>query len=145
MGTLRKVFSLAEPDQPIELWIVAMVELLHGGAWGIRVLVKTTTAKECGLVSRHIPRGCNNDNPVVIINVFCKKRSPYFTMSKKEFINYYGDIPLMPDTDMFLKRYKEFIIEYNKSLDKTLQSLDELKKRLNKVVADIEDLVEPAQ
>lgn len=144
MGTLRKILSLAEPDQPVELWLIAIVKLLDGSEWACRVLVKSITAKEFNWVNRSIPRSCNQNNPLVAVKVI-GDLDAVFTTDKMEFINTVINVPLMPDINVFYKRYKEFLEEYIESLHGFSADLQDLRANLNNVVTDIDNLAKPAQ
>jgi hypothetical protein len=70
MGTLniRKGLHLATPDQPIHEWYcIAQYAENYCHFFGRILFVGETTAAKKGFTNRRLPKGCDQDHPVIMV------------------------------------------------------------------------------
>jgi|WetSurMetagenome_2_1015567.scaffolds.fasta_scaffold41488_2 hypothetical protein len=106
MSTLRKLLRLAEPNQPVECWIVAVIfGENHQPVWCARTHVSTTDAQSLGLTNSELPRGCDLENPILVIATLGIPHAVAIH-ENMEYLKELVDIPLLSN-DIFLERYQQ--------------------------------------
>ena len=131
MSTLRKLFRLAEPTQPVECWIVAIVlGEKRQPIWCGRAHVSTTDAQSLGLTNSHLPRGCDQEHPLLVIATLGIPNAVALH-ENMEFMKELVDIPLLPN-EVFLERYQQILKRHIHLCNEEINIL----KEMQAIIAD---------
>lgn len=125
--SLRTMLGFAHPDQPIECWYLVSHEINIGlfkvvdFPWVGRTKFLDSNAKEMKYLWERMPKGCDMNNPwLIVITMICGKRG-LFECPKSEFIEKYGDIPLLP-SEIFFKSQDAYFTTVREVLEKYRQT-----------------------
>ncbi len=114
-----------DPDLPVEYWLLIIENIDLGitkkieHSWIGRTLITRSVARN--LDGLRPPKGCDRDNPWVIVLVgFSQKK--ILQMSKRDFLEEFVDVPLLPE-ELFYKSYEKYLNEAEGHLQSTLELL----------------------
>jgi len=144
MALLDSLFRpKAKPDQPVEFWLMLSRNLSLGVldeeldySWIGRVQISKGSAAQLGLEGMRMPKGCGQDNPWVIVKVGLDNKAPILQFTKSEFLEKFGDVPLSPDIDSFMRSYQRYT-------DSASDHLRSINATLGNIIQTIKDMQTP--
>ena len=120
--------SPIDPDLPVEYWLLVVENIDLGVtrrsefSWIGRTLITCSIARN--LDGLRPPKGCDRDNPWVIVLVGFSQ-GKLLQMSKKDFLEEFVDVPLLP-RELFYESYEKYLNEAKGHLQSTLEVLRDL-------------------